>query len=166
MADILRSAAVFEECPVFVWSDNVGMLVPRHRAEEIADLVRGAFAAHGAGPFNLRDTICRDVTDEFEFLGVNYRLVDGVAPRAYIARAKVDNWCIKIGTNIMHASLCELDEVATHIREKGNAWGWWSGWDQVQQNLHWMIASARSQPHHPTIGENSGRSAAARNGVL
>ncbi|SBV33191.1 protein of unknown function [uncultured Sphingopyxis sp.] len=28
MADILRSAAVFEECPVFVWSDNVGMLVP------------------------------------------------------------------------------------------------------------------------------------------
>ncbi|WP_338466393.1 hypothetical protein RXV95_12625 [Novosphingobium sp. ZN18A2] len=47
MADVLRSAAVFGEHRAFIWSDNVGVLVPRHRAGEVAGLVRTAFADHG-----------------------------------------------------------------------------------------------------------------------
>lgn len=168
MADILRSAAVFEEWPVFVWSDNVGMLVPRHRAGEIANLVRDAFAAHGAGPFNLRDAICRDVTQEFEFLGVNYRLADGVIPRAFIAREKVEAWRILMGHRIMLASTNELDEIAAHIRQKGQSWSWWSGWDRVDRSLRSMIDAARASQsgHNQPAPARSGSRATAGDGVL
>lgn len=135
MVDVLRSAAVFGEVSVFVWSDNVGVLAPGHRAGEIAELVRAAFAAHGAGPFNLRDPISKPVTEEFEFLGVNYRLAARSIPCAFIARAKVNAWELSIGSRIMTGSLKELDDVFEHIRRKRAVWGWWAGWSAVEQRV-------------------------------
>lgn len=144
MADVLRSAAVFEEVPVFVWSDNIGVLAPRHRAGEIADLVSKAFEAHGAGPFNLRDPIIRQVTQEFEFLGVNYRLANGTFPCAYVARRKVNAWELSIGSRAMTASVAELDLIAEHIDRKRAQWAWWAGWPKVELRMLTLLANARA----------------------
>ena len=132
------------------------------------DRVENLLAAHGAGPFNLRDAICRDVTQEFEFLGVNYRLADGVVPRAFIARAKVEQWSILMGHRIMLASTNELDEITAHIHQKGQSWSWWSGWDSVNRSLTSMIDAARvSQSGTNRLARPvSGGRATAGDGVL
>lgn len=144
MGDVLRSAAVFAEYPVVAWSDNVGVLVPRSEEARVAGLVRDAFAAHGAGPFKLGMLSSERVTEEFRFLGVYYRLSDGVAPVAFIPRPVVDAWELSVGSRLLHASLDEVDQIVSHIAGKKAAWGWWRGWTEVEGRLMHAVSSART----------------------
>lgn len=134
MASVIRSAAVLRELPMFVWSDNVGVLAPRQEAGEIIDLVRAAFAGHGAGPFEITVTSHR-VTEEFKFLGVNYRITAQGRPIAYIAHRIVANWELSIGDRLMVASIQEVEDVERHVMGKRAAWGWWNGWSAVEARV-------------------------------
>ncbi|MCJ1961606.1 reverse transcriptase domain-containing protein [Novosphingobium mangrovi (ex Hu et al. 2023)] len=141
---VIRSVAVFEDLPIFTWSDNVGVLAPRLREREIVDLARAAFRAHGAGPFELGMARSEVLDQGFNYLGTWYcKPADGDA-RATIPRQVVAAWDISVGTSIMHAGPHELDQIERHIVAKKAAWGWWDGWPRLERRLTNLMCSARA----------------------
>ena len=47
MADVIRTAEVPDQYPLFIWSDNIGVIVPQREAAALEELLRSAFAEHG-----------------------------------------------------------------------------------------------------------------------
>lgn len=143
MASVIRSVAVFEELPTFVWSDNVGVLAPRQQADEIVELVRSAFLHHDAGPFQLGKITRHRIDREFKFLGTNYRRLKGHQPEAFIARAIAENWVLSIGSRLLLASQDEIERILPHIASKRAAWGWWTGWPDIELQVQSFVEAAR-----------------------
>lgn len=143
MADVLRSAAVFGELAPLVWSDNVGVLVPRGRVEEIESLVRLAFSRHGAGPFALT-VKATPIEKEFRFLGTWY-VKRRDAPVAYIPDQVAAAWEASIAGRIMVASLAELAEIERHATSKLAAWSWWPGATELGTAIHSALSAARAE---------------------
>lgn len=124
MADVLKSAAVFSELPCFVWSDNVGMIVPRSRVGEIERLVRGAFVSHEAGPFQLTMST-KPVTSEFKFLGVWYRK-ERQGARAYIPQQVRESWIASIEGRVADClDIGKFPKIEAQIRGKAASWAWY-----------------------------------------
>jgi hypothetical protein len=142
MAAVARGVAVFGELPVFIWSDNVGVIVPRHRAREVETLVRSAFAEHGAGPFQLTVS-ATPVVREFKFLGSWYRKT-AVGAEAYVPAPVANAWSLKVGDWITVASMTELAAIERHVRDKLAQWRWWTGADHLEADMLRLIDSARS----------------------
>jgi RNA-directed DNA polymerase len=145
MAQVLRDTAVFDELPVYVWSDNVGVLAPRHREREIVGLVREAFERHGAGPFKLTYS-AKPTVEEFKFLGINYRVDECGVPRAYIAEQIWSNWVSSIGSRLLIAGPNEIADIERHVAGKRATWSWWGGWPAIEDEVASLIASAKMQP--------------------
>ena len=145
MAQVLRDTAVFDELPVYVWSDNVGVLAPRHREREIVGLVREAFERHGAGPFKLTYS-AKPTVEEFKFLGTNYRVDECGVPHAYIAEQILSNWVSSIGSRLLIAGSNEIADIERHVAGKRAAWSWWGGWPAIEDEVASLIASAKMQP--------------------
>lgn len=122
MAEVLRSAAVFSDLPSFVWSDNLGAIVPKVRAREVERLVREAFGAHEAGPFTLTVT-SRPVTAEFKFLGAWYRKLPGKSV-AFIPDEIVSTWEASIIDRLLTCSEVDLPKIENHVRGKLAQWAW------------------------------------------
>jgi hypothetical protein len=141
MADILRSAAVFNEVQLFVWSDNIGVLVPRSGVGALQESIREAFLSHGAGPFQLTSTV-HSVAREFKFLDTWYRVEHGEA-LAYVPDAVAMAWEASISGRLLTAGLDKLDQIEMHIRSKLAAWSWWEGSEDIKDHLSGALARAR-----------------------
>ena len=73
MADVLRSLADQLPCDrTFIYSDNIGLLVRLEEVSRFEEHLRGAFAGHTAGPFQLRVSHI-PITRTFRFLGYDWR---------------------------------------------------------------------------------------------
>ena len=129
--------------PTFIWSDNVGVVVPRHRAGEIEGLVLEAFAQHGAGPFHVNRIHAGPVTAEFKFNGVWYRRTASGA-MTYVPAPIANSWALKTGNRISHAGLAELAVIERYVRDKLAQWRWWHGATELEAEMIAMIASARA----------------------
>jgi RNA-directed DNA polymerase len=148
MSDILRSDAVFGRFRLFTWSDNLGVLVPREEALAVEELVRAAFARHGAGPFHLTTKGPKPITSEFDFLGVWYRVVAG-EPRAYIPDAIAQAWEAKLCEDILTAGTGDLLAIDKRLRGKEASWSWWSGMPPLVAGINarlWAAQEGLEQP--------------------
>lgn len=141
MADILRSAAVFLELPLFVWSDNLGIIVPRVKAMEVEQLVREAFGVHEAGPFELTVSQ-RSVRSEFKFLGTWYQKEPNGA-RAFIPDAVVRGWEMSVEADLLHSSFDELDRIEKRVISKLAQWAWCPRAKEAGEHLKGVIQSLR-----------------------
>lgn len=147
MASVLRSAAALEGLPLFVWSDNLGVIVPRGRAREIGDLVTAAFAQHGAGPFQVTLSE-RSATAPFQFLGVWYRK-GPMGPQAFIPWEVLAAW----ESAVVDPDLLTLwdDEVDDRLGNMDRAitaklarWRWCPEARDVEQRLRRLISARRA----------------------
>ncbi|AJA08855.1 hypothetical protein SKP52_09735 [Sphingopyxis fribergensis] len=141
MAAVLQDAAVFEALPLFVWSDNVGIIIPRVREREIGDLVRAAFADHGAGPFQLTSS-SYPVMAPFKFLGVWYRKTP-VGADAFVPWEVVSRWELSVGARLMTCWDDEIDAIERAVAEKMSKWSWCPSARETVSRLKAMIASRR-----------------------
>lgn len=142
MADILRGSAALKDLPHFVWSDNIGVLVPHLSLREFINLVKAEFSAHPAGPFELTDTV-HVVTREFKFLGTHYRYSANDGARVYVPAAIAQAWTNAVLGDILTASKCELNRTEVAIIRKRAEWGWWGGWANLEQELLGVVSAAR-----------------------
>lgn len=141
MAAVLGSAAVFSEMPLFVWSDNLGMVVPRGMRDDIERLVRDAFASHDAGPFNLTVT-SHPVSREFKFLGCWYsKEADGA--KAFIPEDVIAGWQNAVGGQLTFCPRSEIDKVEARIRSKLAQWAWCKDAVAAGEELLGLIQSRR-----------------------
>lgn len=148
MADILRSDAVFGRLRLFTWSDNLGVLVPREEALAVEELVRAAFARHGAGPFHLTTKGPKPVTSEFDFLGVWYRVIAG-EPRAYIPDAIAQAWEATLCEDLPTAGTADLIAVAKRLRGKEASWSWWTGMSALASGIDARLWAAQQGLERP-----------------
>lgn len=142
MAEVLRGVAALSGLPIFVWSDNLGVIVPRDRAGNIEKLVRDAFAQHSAGPFQIVMVDRRPVAREFKFLGSWYQK-SPEGPKVYVPEPVAASWQLSIGARLMVSKPDEIDQIEEYVRQKLGAWRWWSGVGQLERSVRKMIASAR-----------------------
>ena len=142
MAAVLKSAAVFSELPSFAWSDNLGIIVPRDRVDDVERLVCEAFWSHGAGPFELTVTR-RAVTAEFKFLGIWYRKgTDGA--EAFIPEEVICAWEASTFDRLVDCSLRELGDIERHVHGKIAQWAWCPRAIEAREYLLGCIQSIRA----------------------
>jgi hypothetical protein len=141
MASVLRSAAALDGLPVFAWSDNVGVIVPRERASAIESLVREAFRTHGAGPFQLTMT-ANPVRSTFKFLGTSYRTTER-GPIAFIPWEVMSAWERTIGEELLVCWTDEIGKIERRIAAKAAAWAWFDGFEETHKAVLALLASRR-----------------------
>lgn len=141
MASVLRSAAALDTLPLFAWSDNVGVLVPRERAGVIESIVREAFSAHGAGPFQLTIST-RSVGSTFKFLGTWYRRGPR-GPEAFIPSEVMSAWEASIGSRLQLCWNDEVDEIERHVTGKAAQWRWFGPFKETEEALRQLIETRR-----------------------
>ena len=160
MAAVIRSAVVFEELPTFIWSDNVGVLAPRHRVREVVELARTAFADHGAGPFKLTVTTW-PVSKPFKFLGVWYiRRED--KPDALVPWEVLNAWQASIASRLQLCWGHEIDAIEHAVDKKLARWRWCPDARRTVRAVRRLIASRRSQFSE----RETNRMARAEDGVM
>jgi RNA-directed DNA polymerase len=142
MASVIRSVAVFAKLPLFIWSDNIGAVVPRGRAGEVGKLVRSAFAEHGAGPFTLHPVRENLVCSTFKFLGVWYRKTPA-GPEALIPWQVLSAWEASIGDRLMHCWDEEVNQIERHVTLKLAHWRWCPAARETETRLRQLIQSRR-----------------------
>ena len=146
MASALRSAVALAGLPLFVWSDNLGVIVPRGRASEIGDLVTAAFAQHGAGPFQLTRSV-HPIAEGFKFLGVWYRIRGGV-PEVFIPWQVLSAWENAVVypdllTGLDDEVEDQLAKMERAITAKLARWRWCQDARDAEERLRALIAARR-----------------------
>lgn len=145
MASVLRSVAALDGLPLFAWSDNVGVIVPRERAGAIESHVREAFASHGAGPFQLSMS-AHPVTSPFKFLGTWYQKT-GEDARASIPKQVIDAWVSSIGSRLVTCWDDEIDDIERHVDGKAAQWGWFEPFRRTERAVRHLIGTRRACCH-------------------
>ena len=143
MASVIRSVAVFEELPAFIWSDNVGVLAPRIRVREVVELARNAFADHGAGPFNLTVSTW-PVSKPFKFLGVWYIRHEDKAD-ALVPWEVLNAWQASIASRLQLCWDDEIDAIERAVDKKLARWRWCPDARRTVRAVRRLIASRRLQ---------------------
>jgi hypothetical protein len=133
MADILEGLPVHLRDALIVYSDNPGLLLPRGEEAAVEELIRGVFGRHGAGPFDLTCT-AKLVTDEFKFLGVWWRVIDG-RPNRYVPLIVAERWALGMISRIMVADLAELPRLALVASGTFNEWKYWDGLGALRRDV-------------------------------
>lgn len=142
IADILRTVAVPENYQLFVWSDNIGVVVPQREAAALVELLRSAFADHEAGPFDLKVSM-HPVTQGFKFLGTWFSREEGRGV-ASILHEVADAWAGKIHMRLDNAqSLEEIDEIKHRAVGTLSQWKWWSGVTEYEESVMQSINDHR-----------------------
>lgn len=147
MADVLRSSAVFADHRFVVWSDNLAVIVPRDRVEEIADLVRAAFEQHDAGPFSLSGPTVSDTGGECQFIKMWFKPCPWDVVTAFIPAAVQATWVLSIGARLMTCADDDLPSIERHVAGKIANWSWYPPTHRIAEEV-WRLVEARKGSAH------------------
>lgn len=129
MADILRGLADrLDGVPLFTYSDNLGIIVPRTEAAVVVEHLRDAFARHDAGPFELTSTSPKPATGEIKFLGRWWRNVDG-KPHQFVPEGVANARALLIIEEAMVGGTAVLPRSRARTRSLAAEWAGWDGAD-------------------------------------
>lgn len=139
IASILRAAAVSKKYPLFVWSDNIGVIVPREDVAALKEDFRAAFAQHEAGPFELTVSV-HPIDREFKFLGYWFRRTkEGVD--VFCPTTIADAWLGSVYERLSVADAFEeIRHIESHVQGKLGQWKWWPGVSEYKEEALQLIA--------------------------